>query len=214
MAFVDVRLPEDVERGAQGGPQFSTTIFPSSSGHEKRNENWADTRGAWDVGYGIQTKSDFDNTIDFFYARHGRAIGFRFKDWTDFEIIATGGQQIGLGDDSTTIFQALKTYTSGGATYSRDLKKLVTGTVKVYLETVLQTVPGQVSFDVDTGLITFVTAPLSTTGSGPGGEQIVGLETEFDVPVRFDTDHLQLAAETFDAAAIPQIPILEIRDIA
>ena len=214
MTFVNTRLSDDVERGAQGGPQFSTTIFVSSSGHEKRNINWADTRGAWDIGYGIQTKADFSNVIDFFYARQGRAIGFRFKDWTDFEIVLAGGQQIGLGDDSTVIFQALKTYSSGGVTFSRDLTKLVSGTVKVYLEAVLQTDPTDYTVDLNTGLITFVVAHASIGGSGPSSEEIVSLEVEFDVPVRFDTDQLDISAVTFDAASIPQIPIVEIRDIA
>ena len=40
MAFHNVQLPEEVERGAQGGPQFKTTVFTLSSGYEKRNVEW------------------------------------------------------------------------------------------------------------------------------------------------------------------------------
>jgi len=34
---------------------------------------------------------------------------------------------------------------------------------------------------------------------------------EFDIPVRFNTDSLQLTAETWNAAAIPAIPLVEVR---
>ena len=86
MGFDEVRLPTNIEIGAQGGPQFNTTIIALSSGFEKRNINWADSKGTWDIGYSIRYKEDLDIVIQFFYARRGRANGFRFKDWSDFEL--------------------------------------------------------------------------------------------------------------------------------
>ena len=41
MAFHDVRFPERIALGAEGGPAFSTTIIASSGGHEQRQANWA-----------------------------------------------------------------------------------------------------------------------------------------------------------------------------
>ena len=32
----------------------------------------------------------------------------------------------------------------------------------------------------------------------------------FDVPVRFDTDYLEIDMQAFEAGAIPKIPILEV----
>ena len=90
-----VRLPTDIERGAIGGPRFNTTVLELDSGREKRNQNWQDTRGEWDVGYGLMTKyqedpasviADVDDLIHFFYTVRGMAFSFRFKDWSDYEV--------------------------------------------------------------------------------------------------------------------------------
>jgi uncharacterized protein (TIGR02217 family) len=76
--------------------------------------------------------------------------------------------------------------------------------VEVYVNAVLQTITTHYTIDMDTGIITFVTPPTDT--------HPIAIACEFDVPVRFDTDALDITAETFDAMTIPQIPILELKD--
>lgn len=208
MAFHEVRLPEDVERGAVGGPRFKTTVVALSSGFERRNKDWENTRGKWDIGYGISTKSDLDGVIDFFYVRNGMAHGFRFKDWSDFQVGLltddTTRQTIGTGDTVETVFQFFKRYSSGAFNHDRTLTKLVSGKVKVFLDAVEQ-VSG-FTLDLNLGTVTFDVAP--------GGGVLVGIITEFDVSVRFDTDDLNINAEVFSdelKGAIPQIDVIEIR---
>lgn len=198
MAFHETRLPEDVERGAQGGPKFKTTVLELDSGFEQRNIDWSEARGEWDVGYGIESKADYVDVVAFFRARYGRAHGFRFKDWTDFEMAR---QTIGTGDGVKTVFQVFKRYSSGGVDYDRILKKLVAGTVQVWKAGVLQSVG--FTINLNAGTVTFSVAP--------SGGQVIEAECEFDVPVRFDTDHLKVTAETFDAGSIPSIPVVELR---
>lgn len=205
MAFHDVRLPDDVERGAQGGPRFKTTVTTLSSGFERRNIDWEQARGEWDVGYGIDDKASFTRLIDFFYAREGRAHGFRFKDWTDFELAR---QVIGATDGSNATFQIFKRYTSGAFTYDRTIKKIVAGTESVWVNNVAITEgagASQYQLDDDTGILTLGSTLAAQTGTD------VEVLCEFDVPVRFDTDQLQISALTFDAGSIPQIPIIELR---
>ena len=221
--FHNIKLPDDIEKGAVGGPRFKTTVLTLESGFEKRNIDWAQARGQWDIGYGIMTKEDpivqfatLDVIRDFFYARQGRAHSFRFKDWSDFDIgdkdnPTVMNQAIGLGDDANTIFQIFKEYTSGGITYNRPVTKIVTGTISVLIEDVVQTDPGDYTVDLNTGIITFVVAPASTGGSGAGGAEIVQVACEFDVHVRFDIDQLQTNLEVYNAGAIPQIDIAELR---
>lgn len=223
MTFHDVRLPDDVERGAVGGPRFKTTVLTLESGFEKRNIDWAQARGQWDVGYGIMAKEDeaaqfatLDIIRNFFYARQGRAHSFRFKDWTDFDIgdknnPTVTNQQIGLGDDVTVAFQIFKQYSSGGITYDRPLTKIVSGTQTILLDNVVQTDPGDYTIDLNTGIVTFVVAPASTGGGGPGSEEIVQVVCEFDSHVRFNIDQLQTNLEIFTAGSIPQIEIVELR---
>ena len=80
MAFHDVRLDEDIERAAVGGPSFKTSVLQLSSGFEKRNIDWQRARGIWDISYGVDTKTNLEAVVAAFYARQGRAHTFRFKD--------------------------------------------------------------------------------------------------------------------------------------
>lgn len=194
MAFDNVRLPEDIERGAQGGPAFQTTIITLGTGREQRNVDWLAQRCSYDVSYGVQSKTDFAAVVKFFYARLGRARGFRFKDWTDYQ--ATD-EQIGIGDGSDTTFQLIKNYSSV-VTYQRKITRPVAGTTSIKVDGVIT------SFLVnnDTGIITISPAPANLS--------IITASFEFDVPVRFDSDKLELNARTDTVASIPSIEIVEL----
>ncbi len=56
--FHEVRMPIDVERGAVGGPGFKTRVLPLESGFEQRNIDWSDTRGEWDLSYGLMNTAE------------------------------------------------------------------------------------------------------------------------------------------------------------
>ena len=206
MAFHDERLPEDVERGASGGPNFNTTVLQLSGGAEKRNINFSRARGTWDVGYGIQTKEDFQTVLSFFYTKFGKAHSFRFKDWSDFEIgndSTDTPQTIGTGDGTTTVFPIVRRYTTAGFSFDRVLEKInVTPTPRAFLDGVEQFS----GFTFQTGAATL------TWTAAPALNVLVGVICEFDVIVRFDTDQLNVTLETFNAGTIPQIPIIEVRD--
>lgn len=92
--FHETRLPEHVEAGAKGGPEFNTTVIEMTSGREQRVKRWALPRYSWDLSYGIMDQEDYNAVMAFFMARRGRAFGFRFKDWSDYrgtsEAIGTG----------------------------------------------------------------------------------------------------------------------------
>jgi Conserved hypothetical protein 2217 (DUF2460) len=87
-SFHEVRFPDNIAYGATGGPEFATTVVATGSGHEKRNVNWSEARGRWDVASGLKKQAQIDELIAFFRARRGKAYGLRFKDWADYK--ATG----------------------------------------------------------------------------------------------------------------------------
>lgn len=196
--FHEVRFPDAIARGATGGPGYDTTILATIAGFERRNANWSQARGRWDVGSGLKRREDFAALIAFFRARQGRAYGFRFRDWTDFRGEV---EWIGTGDGATKAFQLLKRYASGGIEAVRPIKKPVTGSVAIQRDGVVLTTGWTV--DPATGLITFTVAP------APGA--VITASFEFDVPVRFDTDQMDLSLDTYDHGSWPQIPIVEIR---
>lgn len=197
-SFHEVQFPPDISYGAAGGPGYSTSVVATVSGHEKRNANWAEARGKWNVAHGLKRRDQVAALIAFFRARKGRAHGFRFKDWTDFQALA---QPLGIGDGANTEFQLVKHYASGGALESRVITKPVDGSVKVYMDGVEQ-ISG-VSVDGTTGIVTFAVAPADSA--------VVTADFEFDVPARFDTDEMDVTIETYDLARWAQIPIVEIR---
>jgi uncharacterized protein (TIGR02217 family) len=200
-AFDEVRLPGCIERGAQGGPGFKTTIIMLSSGFEKRNQDWSETRGEWNISYGLKERADLDALITFFFARRGRARGFRFKDWSDYKLKL---QTIGIGDGANDTFQLFKRYTSGGQDYDRPLTKIVANTDQLYVNTVLQPT-GNYSIDYNTGLVVFDPMHIPAMGAN------VSASAEFDVPVRFDIDKLGVTMQQVDLGAIPAINLVELK---
>ena len=94
-----------------------------------------------------------------------------------------------------------KRYTSGAQTWTRSIAKPVTGTVRIALGTVEQ-MSGW-TLDATTGVVTFTTAP----GSGV----VIRAGFEFDVPVRFDSDSLDVTLDVERLGSITSIPLLEIR---
>ena len=63
--------------------------------------------------------------------------------------------------------------------------------------------PAEVAVDPATGLVT-LKAP-------PAAGRTITAGFEFDVPVRFDIDHLAVNLAAFEAGDIPSIPLVEIR---
>jgi len=84
VAFHDIQFPPEISYGAQGGPEFSTSVITVKSGQESRNQNWSESRIKWDVSTAIKNQTDLEELIAFFRARKGRAHAFRFKDWSDY----------------------------------------------------------------------------------------------------------------------------------
>ena len=209
MQFHDVRFAANLSFGSMGGPERRTDIVTLASGFEERNTPWAHSRRRYDAGIGLRSMDDIELLIAFFEARRGQLFGFRWKDWSDFKSCKpseTPGmldQVIGTGDGSTESYQLIKTYTSGDASYTRPVRKPVAGSVRVAVDGV-EYLEGQ-GFDVDfeTGLILFSNPP-------EAGETLTA-GFEFDVPVRFDTDHIHVSAATFQAGEVPDVPVVEVR---
>lgn len=172
MAFLDMRLPEDVERGAKGGPGFKTTVLTLTSGAERRNKNWKKSRGNWNIAYGITDAPDLQGVINTFWAVNGSADGFRFKDWQDFQIGDTIGgdtstkQTIGVGNSAQVIFPIYKTYVRGAGSFNRFLLTPVVGTVRVFLDASEKVENVDYTVGYNTGAITFISAPGGAYASG------------------------------------------------
>jgi uncharacterized protein (TIGR02217 family) len=207
MAFHEVRFPDNISRGARGGPERRTQIVELFSGDEERNASWANSRRRYDVGYGVRRADDLAAVVAFFEARNGRLHGFRFKDWSDFKSCAPSAspgfvdQPIGTGTGSNRFFQLSKRYVSGAQFWTRVIVKPVAGSVRLALGGVEQLSGWTV--DITTGLVTFTTAP--------GAAVAVAAGFEFDVPVRFESDSMDVTLDVERLGTITSIPLMEIR---
>ncbi|WP_088348509.1 MULTISPECIES: DUF2460 domain-containing protein [Rhodomicrobium] len=211
MAFHDIRFPTAISFGASGGPERRTDIVVLGSGHEERNQRWADSRRRYDAGFGVKSLDDLQAVIAFFEERRGRLHGFRWKDHADCKscaasgVVAASDQAIGNGDGATAEFQLVKTYGSSFAPWSRAITKPVAGALLVAVDGVPQTEGVDFLCDYATGLVSFEAGAIPETGSA------ITAGFEFDVPVRFDTDQLSVNLDGFRHGSIPAIPVVEIR---
>ncbi len=210
--FLDIRFPEDIAFGATGGPAFNTSIAITRGGREVRNANWAKARLRWNVGHGVKTQEEFDELMSFFYVTGAQHLGFRFKDHTDFRqdmVNVTTPTFVAAGDGSTTSFQLIKRYSFADQSYDRNITRPVRGTVRLFLmRDTDDLVENFVDWNIDhdTGLITFdVTEPLDPI------EEIWAL-FEYDVPVRFDTDQVEISLDSYQNYNWPSVDIVELRE--
>ncbi|MFP3016455.1 MULTISPECIES: TIGR02217 family protein [unclassified Wolbachia] len=197
MSFTEIRFPENISYGSTGGPEFSTDVVTTHNGCEQRNINWSHARTRYNIAYGVRSNKQLLELITFFHARKGKAIGFRFKDWSDFIAI---NQEIGIGDNKKTTFQLIKTYVSGEDKHIRMIKKPVHGTVKIYLNGKEES---EYSVNYSTGEITFMKPPVK--------DAIITASFEFDVPVRFDTDYLNASIDDYGSNSWNNIPLVEVK---
>ncbi|MFT3689366.1 phage distal tail protein, Rcc01695 family [Paenirhodobacter sp.] len=209
MAFHEVRFPANLSFGSVGGPERRTEIVTLQNGFEERNSPWAHSRRRYDAGVGLRSLDDVERLIAFFEARSGQLHGFRWKDWSDYKSCPASrevdfeDQLLGIGDGVTTVFQLAKTYRSGGVDYVRPIRKPVDGTVQAGLMGSQRAETVHYDVDLTTGVITFYDPP-------PAGARVTA-GFEFDVPVRFDTDGIQVSVQSFGAGDLPQVPVVEVR---
>lgn len=180
MAFYESpRFPERIANGALGGPQFSTTVVAVQSGDEYRNASWLYPLHSWDVSHGINGQADFLALRAFFLSMRGKLHGWRFKDFSDYTASHTG-TEIGVVTQLTsTTFQLFKRYVSGAQTMDRRILKPVSGSVEIKVSGVTTAH----TLDTSTGIVTIGSSPDPATVTWSG---------EFDIPMRFDTDKLDV----------------------
>lgn len=182
-------FPRTIAFGAQSGPEYNTRVIIVNSGFESRNAEWSLARLKFDVGLRAMGKVDTDALIAFFRSVKGRAHGFRFRDWSDYQASTANGVLIPAGAAQ----RLAKSYAVGSLNELRPITKPITGTV---------TVTGGGVVDYTTGIV---------TGAATGAVWV----GQFDVPCRFDTDLMQLDALDNSQSEIVfqwgHIPIIEIR---
>lgn len=211
MAFLDVSFPSDVASGAVSGLRRRTNVVSVGAGYEERDQRWADARRVYQAGLGLRSAANLAAVMALYQEARGAAHSFRFKDWADYRSSPDGGpitpvdQVLGTGDGAETMWPLSKAYGTLNP-YIRAITKPVAGSVRVSLDGVEQ-VAGW-SVDHLTGVVAFAAAPAL-------GVQIAA-GFEFDTPVRFESDALDIDLTYFHSAGgvgtVPDIALVEVRE--
>ena len=211
IGFHEVRFPLAIGFGSTGGPERRTDVVLLASGHEERNARWADSRRRYNAGTGVRSLGDLHALLAFFEERRGRLYGFRWRDRADWKsappdaAVSPADQALGTGDGTSSVFQLVKRYGGAFAPYAREIAKPVAGTVRVAVGGTEQALGTDFTVDAATGIVTFVAGHVPASGAA------VTAGFEFDVPVRFDTDRIDIDLAAFEAGEAPAIPVVEIR---
>lgn len=194
--YHDVAFPLRVAFGASGGPERTNEIVALSNGGEQRNARRAHARRRFDAGTGVRSLADLREVVAFFEARRGSLTAFRFADPLDDRL----DDEIARGDGTARTFRLVKRYGEGADAYLRPITHPRTGTVAVCVDGV----PVAASVDHRSGQIELDEAP--------GAGAVVSAACRFDVPVRFDCEHLVVSIAAFEAGEAPSIPLVEVRE--
>lgn len=208
MSFHEVRLPARLAFGSTGGVERRTEIVTLGSGFERRSTPWAMGRRRYLIGANLRSLDDMAALTGFFEARRGRLYGFRFRDFADCKSCGPGAavgpldQELGEGDGTRTVFQLVKRYGQDADGLERRIAKPVEGTVRVAIDGD-ELASAAFAVDPATGAVTLDTAP------DAGAAVTAGFE--FDTPVRFDADRIEVTLESFDAGRMAAVPLIEVR---
>ena len=187
-------FPDCIAPDVTAGPMFFTDVVVLQSGRESRNANWQQARWKGEVRIPAREIDKGQQLLHFFRAvGGGMANPFRVRDWSDYT--ATGSEGVFAVIDATH-FQCYKRYTWGALTHERKITRIrhmtsITG----------GTTP---AIDADTGIVSVAGGtPTAWTG-------------EFDVPCRFDIDHMQfqIVASNRDGPIVEwdSVPLIEVRE--
>lgn len=193
--FLDVRFPTDIAIGMTGGPKFHTEIITNRQGFETRSIITPQCRYEFTVDLGIKNRKSIESLLNLFHLAQGMTYAFRFKDWQDYSF---SEQLIGEGDGVTTNFPLYKEYKEGSYVSRRRI-------IKPRAESFMMHDFCTKDYECDwqSGVITFKTAP-------PAGCQIV-VSGEFDVPVRFAIEALEITNITPQLFRCQPIKLIEVK---
>lgn len=174
MAFFEQQFPPEISANMTGGPRFLTSKAFMAGGQRITNRLSQYPLREYSLAHPVQQGSQFDQLRAFFYVVGGDADGFRFKDWSDYRVVAAQSSATLI---SGAVYQLNKTYTFGARTFTRPIYKPVSGAQ------IFRTRSGSTSNITGTSAMDATTGRVTVTGHVVG--DVYTWSGQFDVPVAF-----------------------------
>jgi len=163
------RFPDDISYGSTGGAGYVTDVVVYGSGFEQRNPRWPMPRHKYNVAHGLESQQQLNTLLQFFHIAQGRAYGFRYKDWADYQANSSGisltagtGQcnsgGVGTGSPYNPLYKKYGPLSGSvsGPYALRRITKPVSGTLSLYRGGSLQTLGLHYTVDTTSGMVTLV----------------------------------------------------------
>ena len=188
--FIETRMPDDMAYGFSGGPVWRTLVTQLRNRHERRNIQSSRPQHQFRGSFDRRDAAVVAALLDLHNATYGAAIGFRFKNWLDYQATA---QPLPAGTGASQTVQLEKVYQFGAQYVPVPIRKPNSDVIITADNT-----PISATIDTATGMATY-TAPLGS---------VVRWSGTFDLPVRFATDEFVATLETYNAATI-EVQLIE-----
>lgn len=181
------RFPDNISKGVSFGPEFVTTIVTNETGYESRNRVRSRALSKGDCSHSVKTLEQYRTLLTFFRSVGGRYSGFRFKDWSDYNISGSNGKLVRISGTFNQ-YQINRLYSSSaGFEEYRYITKPVGGTLSITnngIPLVVGASADQYSVDYTTGKVTIVPNQVKTVSTHtPGTTHTVVLSVAFSPQV-------------------------------
>jgi uncharacterized protein (TIGR02217 family) len=212
MEYVDTPFPERIAFQSRAETMWNTELVALLSGYESTNQNWSQTRHAYDAGLAVRVASDYLLVKAHFHAMRGRAKSFPFTDPIDHTVVQAAGI-LQAEQGSPNDLQMVYRYGNGSEAYDRRITRPKNGTIAIFRTR------GGVTTNVTGGgtTISYTTGIVAVGGHVAG--DTYAWSGDFYVPCRYDIDRLPGVIVNKEPSADGQlyvecesIPILEVRE--
>jgi uncharacterized protein (TIGR02217 family) len=163
--FLEERLPIGVRMGSGYADEYTVEITQTASGSEYRKLVHPYPRRVWNISYTQATANLWSDVLALYHRAYGMFAGFRVKALDDYTTNArtatpTATDQTLAVVTAGTVYQLRVAYGSGGTPLSigepvRTIFKPVTGSVKVAIGSLEQTITTMWTVSSTTGRVTF-----------------------------------------------------------
>jgi uncharacterized protein (TIGR02217 family) len=184
-SFIESRLLDDVAYGFSGGPVYNTLVTTMPSGITRRKIMRTRPIHRFSASFDKRDDGVLEAILEAYHATYGAAVGFRFKNWLDYQ---ASDEVIGVGTGATQSLQLTKTMQFGTSVHVIPIKKPVFNTVQL----TASNAPIAATINSSTGVATFV---------APAGH-VVRWSGEYDLPVRFESDEFSAIIDTYNTHTI------------
>ncbi|MBL1242418.1 MAG: DUF2460 domain-containing protein [OCS116 cluster bacterium] len=212
--FRDILFPQNLGFTVSRTIERFTKVQNFLSGREQRNAAKYHSKRKYMLGVAAKSFAELAKITDFYEARRGPLIGFKWHDILDYKScaieddISATDQKIGIYDGVVSEFQLIKTYGSAvddEQNYRRKITKPRDASLRIAVDAV-ELSASHFWVDALTGIVTILPS------AGLVEDAQISAGYEFDVAVRFAQNDLQVDYNSFKAGEIAQIPLLEILD--